>query len=175
MKIVGQDDKSIENRTHEEKVKLAVEAGKLLPETIDKVEHYKATLRAEAGLLNTLTARQNKKFLKMFRQTTLVREQLEIVSLRNEILHKQKIYENYLGRKKKYEHFLDEMSLELQSNFETVLSEAREIKNNPRLLSSFASYDETAKNRKHTLQERVEFYLYLKNEIENDKTSKKRR
>lgn len=141
---------------------MAIEVAKILPETNDKVEHYKEVLRAEADLLNELQGRQNKFLVST---VTKRREKVEIVNLKNSILQKQKIYESYLARKNRYEKWMDEKALEVNSNFDEVYAEAKEIKSNVRLVTAIKQYEE--REDKPTMHEKVEFYLYLKQEIKN--------
>ena len=95
---------------HERKVQLATEVSKILPEAINKTEHYKEVIVAEGELLNLLRSRKNNPFVSKLKRAE---EKIKIVDLKNSIINKQKIYESYLGRKKKYENFLDEMSIEV--------------------------------------------------------------
>lgn len=151
-------------QTLDNKVEMAKEIGKMLPETNDKVEHYKDVLRAEANLLNGLEARQSKWYISAIKK---LREKVEVVNIKNSIFNKQKIYENYLGRKKKYEGWLDEMSREVNTNWESTIEDARKLKGNLRLDGALQEYD--ASDRLLTMHEKVEFYLYLKQEIANRK------
>lgn len=159
----------MKNEQLDKKVSMAKEVGKMLPETNDKVEHYKDVLRSESDLLNALNERQSKLFVSKIKK---IRERIEIINIKNSIFNKQKIYENYLGRKKNYETWLDEMSREVNANWEDTLKEAREIKGNLRLDGALAEYDTT--ERLLTMHEKVEFYLYLKQEISNRKKFGKR-
>ena len=149
---------------HEKQVAMAKEVGKMLPETNDKVEHYKEVLRAEADLLNGLQARQSKWYVSAIKK---LRERMEIVNIKNSIFNKQKIYENYLGRKKKYEGWLDEMSREVNASWDATIEEARNIKGNLRLDGALQEFDKS--DRALSMHEKVEFYLYLKQEMSNRK------
>jgi hypothetical protein len=82
---------------HERKVKLANEVSKILPETINKTEHYKEIIIAEGEMLNLLRSRQRNPFVSRIKKAD---EKIKIVDLKNSIINKQKIYESYLGRKK---------------------------------------------------------------------------
>ena len=160
----------MKNEQLDKKVAMANEVGKMLPETNDKVEHYKDVLRAESDLLNSLNARQSKWFISSIKK---IRERIEIISLKNSLFNKQKIYENYLGRKKNYEGWLDEMSREVNSSWDETLEEARKITGNLRLNGALEEFDST--ERLLTMHEKVEFYLYLKQEIANRKKFGKRK
>jgi len=154
----------------DKQVAMAKEVGKMLPETNDKVEHYKDVLKAEAELLNGLQARQSKWYVSSIKK---VRERIELINVKNSIFNKQKIYENYLGRKKKYEAWLDEMSREVNASWDGVLEEARKITGNIRLTNALKEFDST--ERALSMHEKVEFYLYLKQEISNRKKFGKRK
>ena len=153
------------SESHKEKVAMAREVGKLLPETKEKVSFYKEIIEAEQELIEAYTKRQSSPFVFA---STKAKEKAEIIKLRNAILQKQKVYESYLRRKTEYEKWLDEMAIEVQNQFDSVLAEAKEIKSNIRLqqaIEKFENYD-----NKNTLQSKVEFYLYLHQEIINNKT-----
>lgn len=154
---------------HERKVQLATEVSKILPEAINKTEHYKEIIVAEGEMLNLLRSRQSNPFVSRIKKAD---EKIKIVELKNSILNKQKIYESYLGRKKKYENFLDEMSIEVSSNFDKTLEEAKEIKSNIRLVETIKKWE----SEEHLeIQEKIEFYLYLNQEILNHKKYKKKK
>lgn len=153
---------------HERKVKLANEVSKILPETINKTEHYKEIIIAEGEMLNLLRSRQRNPFVSRIKKAD---EKIKIVDLKNSIINKQNIYESYLGRKKNYENFLDEMSIEVSSNFDNTLEEAKAIKSNVRLMQTIKKWE----SEEHLeIQQKIEFYLYLNQEIINhNKFSKK--
>ena len=48
---------------HERKVQLATEVSKILPEAINKTEHYKEIIIAEGEMLNLLRSRQRNPFV----------------------------------------------------------------------------------------------------------------
>ena len=79
-----------------------------------------------------------------------------------------KIYQSYLERKTQYESWLDEMAIEVQNEFENTMNEAKEIKSNLRLQQAIEKFEQY--EGKNTLQDKVEFYLYLNQEIINNKT-----
>lgn len=161
---------------HDRKVQLAKEVSKILPETINKTEHYREIIIAEGELLNLLESKQvNKILLKLFPSSYRIKkakQKIEIVDLKNSILNKQKVFESYLERKKRYENFLDEMSIEVSEKFEDVYNEAKEIKTNVRLQQTIKKWDSEEHN---DIQEKIEFYLYLNQEIINNKKYAKRR
>jgi hypothetical protein len=60
------------------------------------------------------------------------------------------------------------MAIEVQNEFENTMNEAKEIKSNLRLQQAIEKFEQF--EGKNTLQDRVEFYLYLNQEIINNKT-----
>lgn len=153
----------INEQEHEKKMSLVEEVGKILPETMDKVEHYRETLISEGELLNLLQKRQSNPFVSRIKKAN---EKCQLVELKNSILNKQKVYESYLSRKKKYETFLDEMTIEVNDKFDEVFKEAKKIGSNVRLMSSIKKWEEDGANN---IQEKIEFYMYLNQEILNNR------
>lgn len=156
--------KNNEQQDLKEKREMAVQVGRMLPEVIEKVDHYKATLKSEADLMSILESRQTKWYVSAIKKA---RERIEIIKLTNSILNKQKVFESYLARKTKYEKWLEEMAQEVQPNFKNVMAEAKEITTNIRLVDSIKAYE--SREVTPSLREKVEFYLYLKQEIHNHK------
>lgn len=154
-----------------EKVEKAREVGKFLPETKEKVSFYKEIIDAEQALIESYKKRQNS-FLVLPSKKAI--ERVEIVKLENSILQKQKVYDNYLRRKNDYEKWLDEMSLEVYEKFDEVMEEAKTIPYgvNPRLQDGIKKFESLMET--NTLQDKVEFYLFLRNEINNFKKKGKR-
>ncbi len=155
-------------QTHEEKVERLKNVRKMLPETTNKVEYYKESLIAEGDLLSLLNKRQSSWLVAPIKKA---REKMEIINIQNSILTKQKIYESYLSRKKSYDKFLDEMTIEVAEKFEDTLEQARSIKTNVRLLNSLKKWDDDDKS---DIQNKIDFYMYLKTEISNNKKFSKR-
>ena len=88
------------------------------------------------------------------------------------MISKQKVFESYLARKAKYEKWLEEMAQEVQPNFKKVLDEAKTITSNVRLMESIKKYE--SQLEVPPLRAKVEFYLYLKQEILNNKKHSRR-
>ena len=152
-----------------QKIETALEVGKFLPETKQKVEYYKNVMKAEAGLITAL-----EKAIKDVSTSEIdkARFSIEVIERNNSLITKTKVYENYLGRKKNYEGFLDEMSREVAEFLDSTLSNAKELAYNVRLLDTISRYE---KHENPTMQEKVEFYLYLKQEILNAEKHKGKR
>jgi hypothetical protein len=79
-----------------------------------------------------------------------------------------------LERKDKYETWLDEMAIEVENNIQETINRAKEITTNIRLIDGIKKFESLMKT--NTLQDKVEFYLFLKQEIlNNEKFGKKRK
>ncbi len=156
-------------QTHDEKISKLQEVRKILPETIEKTEYYKDVLVSESELLNLLIGRQNKWYIPKLKK---VRESIEILSIKNSLYSKKKIYESYLSRKKSYESFIEDMTNEINEKFDDILEEAKSIKTNVRLLQTLKKWDED--ENKDDVQNKIDFYMYLKTEIRNKKKYSKR-
>lgn len=157
---------------HQQQVAMATEVGKLLPETKEKVEYYKEIIKAEAELIDSYEKRQSKWWVSSVNKA---KEKSEIIKLRNSIIQKKKVFESYLKRKNQYEKWLDEMAIEVNDKFDNVISIAKEIpfSSNPRLHDGIAKFEELSEQ--NSLQDKVEMYLFMKNEIKNyEKFNKKK-
>lgn len=156
---------------HKEKVAMATEVGKLLPETKEKVYFYSEVIQAERILIDQYQKRQSIFFISKIKKA---KEKVEIIRLKNGLIQKERIYNSYLQRKDKYELWLDEMAIEVENNFEEIIKRAKEISINPRLLDGIKKFESLMDE--NTLQDKVEFYLFLKQEIlNNEKFGKKKK
>ena len=160
------------NEEHKNKVAMAIEVGRLLPETKEKVLFYKEIIESEKELIDALESRKNSLFVS---KMTKAKERAEVIRLKNSILQKQKVFESYVKRKNEYEKWLDEMALEVNTKFDEIMEEAKLIPytSNPRLQDGIKKYESLEET--NTLQERVEFYLFLKNEVNNYKKFSKKK
>jgi hypothetical protein len=160
----------MKNNEHSEKVEMAKQVSKLLPETKEKIKFYSEVIEAEKILIDEYSKRQSKFYVSKIQKA---KEKIEIVKIESGLNQKIRIYQSYLDRKIQYEAWLDEMAIEIQNEFENVLTVAKSIKSNLRLQSSIAKYE--SYDSKNTLQSKVEFYLYLNQEIINNKNFDKRK
>ena len=156
---------------HKDKVAMATEVGRLLPETKEKVYFYSEVIEAEKTLIGPYEKRQSSIFVSKIQKA---KDRVEIIRLKNGLIQKERVYKNYLERKDKYEKWLDEMSIEVENGFQDTIIRAREISTNIRLLDGIKKFEALAD--KNTLQDKVEFYLFLKQEIlNNEKFGKKKK
>jgi hypothetical protein len=158
---------------HKEKVAMATEVGRLLPETKEKVYFYSEVIEAEKTLIDEYEKRQSSFFVSKIQKA---KDKVEIIRLKNGLIQKERIYKSYLQRKNKYESWLDEMSIEVDNKLEETISRAKEIPYgvNPRLQDGIKKFESLIDE--NTLQDKVEFYLFLKQEIiNNEKFGKKKK
>ena len=155
----------MKNNEHKEKVEMAKQVAKLLPETKEKIKFYSDVIDAEKTLISEYEKRQGNFFVSKINKA---KEKIELVKLHSGLYSKERIYQSYLERKLQYESWLDEMAIEVQNEFDNTMNEAREIKSNLRLQQAIEKFEQF--EGKNTLQDKVEFYLYLNQEIINNKT-----
>jgi hypothetical protein len=156
---------------HKERVAMATEVGRLLPETKEKVYFYSEVIESEKILISEYEKRQSSLFISKIQKA---KDRVEIIRLKNGLIQKEKIYASYLERKNKYEKWLDEMSIEVENNLQDIMNRAKEITTNLRLIDGIKKFESLMDS--NTLQDKVEFYLFLKQEIINfDKFGKKKK
>ena len=156
---------------HKERVAMATEVGRLLPETKEKVYFYSEVIEAEKTLIEQYQKRQSSFFVSKIQKA---KDRVEIIRLRNGLIQKERVYNSYLERKDKYESWLDEMAIEVENNLQETMNRAKEISTNIRLNDGIAKFESLMET--NTLQNKVEFYLFLKQEIlNNEKFAKKKK
>ena len=156
---------------HKEKVAMATEVGRLLPETKEKVYFYSEVIESEKILISEYEKRQSSFFVSKIQKA---KDRVEIIKLKNGLIQKERVYKSYLERKDKYETWLDEMAIEVENNLQETINRAKEITTNLRLIDGIKKFESLMDS--NTLQDKVEFYLFLKQEILNfEKFGKKRK
>jgi hypothetical protein len=156
---------------HKEKVAMATEVGRLLPETKEKVYFYSEIIESEKTLISEYQKRQSSFFASKIQKA---KDRVEIIRLKNGLIQKERIYKSYLERKDKYETWLDEMAIEVENNLQETIHRAKEISTNIRLNDGIKKFESLMDV--NTLQDKVEFYLFLKQEIlNNEKFGKKKK
>jgi hypothetical protein len=156
---------------HKERVAMATEVGRLLPETKEKVYFYSEVIQAEKTLIEEYQKRQSSFFVSKIQKA---KDRVEIIRLKNGLIQKERVYNSYLERKDKYESWLDEMAIEVENNLQETINRAKEISTNIRLHDGINKFESLMDV--NTLQDKVEFYLFLKQEIlNNEKFGKKRK
>jgi len=157
-------------KEHKEKVAMATEVGRLLPETKEKVYFYSEVIEAEKTLINQYERRQSSIFVSKIQKS---KDRVEIIRLKNGLIQKERVYKSYLERKDKYESWLDEMAIEVENNLTETINRAKEITTNIRLQDGIKKFESLMDV--NTLQDKVEFYLFLKQEILNNENFIKRK
>lgn len=155
-------------KEHNERVAMATEVGKLLPETKEKVYFYSEVIQAEKTLIEEYEKRQSGFFVSKIQKA---KDRIEIIRLKNGLIQKERVYKSYLERKDKYEGWLDEMAIEVENNLTETINRAKEIQTNIRLQDGIAKFESLMET--NTLQDKVEFYLFLKQEILNNEKHNK--
>jgi hypothetical protein len=156
---------------HKEKVAMATEVGRLLPETKEKVYFYSEVIESEKILISEYEKRQSSFFVSKIQKA---KDRVEIIRLKNGLIQKERVYASYVERKNKYEKWLDEMAIEVENNLQETINRAKEITTNLRLIDGIKKFESLMDS--NTLQDKVEFYLFLKQEILNfEKFGKKRK
>ena len=161
----------MKNNEHKEKVEMAKQVAKLLPETKEKIKFYSDVIDAEKTLISEYEKRQGNFFVSKINKA---KEKIELVKLHSGLYSKERIYQSYLERKTQYESWLDEMAIEVENNLQETINRAKEITTNLRLIDGIKKFESLMDS--NTLQDKVEFYLFLKQEILNfEKFGKKRK
>ena len=156
---------------HKEKVAMATEVGRLLPETKEKVYFYSEIIESEKTLISEYQKRQSSFFASKIQKA---KDRVEIIKLKNGLIQKERLYKSYLERKDNYESWLDEMAIEVENNLQETMNRAKEISTNIRLNDGIKKFESLMDV--NTLQDKVEFYLFLKQEIlNNEKFGKKKK
>lgn len=154
---------------HKERVAMATEVGRLLPETKEKVYFYSEVIEAEKTLIDQYQKRQSSFFVSKIQKA---KDRVEIIRLKNGLIQKERVFNSYLERKDKYEGWLDEMAIEVENNLQETMNRAKEISTNIRLHDGIKKFESLMDE--NSLQDKVEFYLFLKQEILNyEKFAKK--
>jgi hypothetical protein len=154
---------------HKEQVAMATEVGKLLPETKEKVHFYSEVIEAEKILIKQFESRAKSFFTSKIQKA---KDRIEVIKIKNGLIQKERLYANYLERKNRYEKWLDEMAIEVEEKFDEIIERAKDIPN-PRLQEGITKFLSLVD--KNTLQDRVEFYLFVKQETLNNEKYGKRK
>lgn len=169
----------------EESLKLA-EILKSKDQTEQKLKHYKDLLlnsqkihesiqkRIEAG--KTSSKLWIFGILPVFKSSVLddldiAKLEKELIEIEDTVFNQQQYYEAWMSRKRDNDAKVDEITRECNQNFDEVLEKAKKITSNPRLVSELANY----KNDNNDQRIKMEFYLFLKQEINNNEVYNKNR
>jgi len=154
---------------NKDRVYKAIETGKMLPETRHKYNYYKRLIDQKKSLIKALKKEQAGGSEDSIEFT---RAAIEITELENSIFYMERILKEYTQRKHDYEKFLDEVSIEADEKLAGTLEKAKKIGRNIRLQAAIADWE---KNTPTDTTQRVQFYLFLLQEIDNFEDSKKKK
>lgn len=155
---------------------------KQAPEIMAKVDYYKAILKAQETLINSLEDRIARlgdtiifkifgfipipaiKKISNYERAKLLIEKIEA---ENQLHYQKKYFEDWLQRKQEYEIYFDKLSAECNENFEALYDVAKKVaQTNLRLANAIKKYETEDKERNdQTLKN--EFYLYIRQEVKN--------
>lgn len=89
---------------------------------------------------------------------------LEKKSAEASLFEKKRYFEMWMDRRKEYDAKFAELKADCDRRFDEIYSQAQEVmKTNPRLSDVMNSY----KNENNDIKIKVEFFLYIKQEVEN--------
>jgi len=171
--------------TSEESMKLA-QILESKNQTEQKLKHYKDLLvnsqkihesiqkRIEAG--KTSSTSWIFGIIPVFKSSALddldiAKLEKELIEIEDTVFNQQQYYEAWMSRKRDNDAVVDEITRECNQNFDEVLEKAKKITSNPRLVSELANY----KNDDNDQRIKMEFYLFLKQEINNNDVYNKNR
>lgn len=101
----------------------------------------------------------------------MARLNMELQDIEDTVFNQKQYYENWLNRVKEYENKVDEITRDCNQNFDLVINEAKTITNNIRLIQTIIDY----KNVGNDQNIKNEFFLYLKQEINNNQVYNSKR
>jgi hypothetical protein len=81
-----------------------------------------------------------------------------------DLFEKKRYYEMWLGRSQDYDKKFEQLRMECEANYDTVHSYAEQVREyNLRLADAMGKYS----NPNNDIRVKVEYYLYIKQEVEN--------
>lgn len=164
--------------TTQEQVEENIKILEQKPEIDTKIAYYKETMLGIDSVMDAIDKRIKRGYIKeSFRILFLpvnkrvylddydkARLLLEKKRAGLDLFEKKRYFEMWLERKKQYEEKFAEIEKECNLNYDRVYEMAKEVcKYNMRLKSVFDAY----KNENNDIKIKVEFYLYIKQEVEN--------
>jgi hypothetical protein len=156
------------------------------PQVEQKTAYYKGILLANEELHTSIQERITKGytvskililgFIPIKKKSILdsldiARLKVELQEVENKSYAQKQYYEHWLGTAKSYEAKMDSVTRECNQEFDKVLEEAKNITRNLRLQEAIGNY----KNDKKDQMLKNQYYLYLKQEINNSQVHGKKR
>jgi len=159
---------------------------KTKPQIDQKLNYFKELLMSQDDLHQALQKRLKKGKVSSWSylfgfipiKTNKVLDELEKSRLRQELIHvqdtvfsNQQYYENWVASGKDYDFKMDEITRECNEEWDGLMVKAKEITSNDRLAKEISEY----KNEKNDQRIKNEFYLFVKQEVNNNEVHRKRR
>jgi hypothetical protein len=163
-----------------EETRQLVELLKQKPEIDEKIKFYRGVLVATDTQIKAIETRVKRGYqTETFRfigfpiskkilldEYDIAKLEIEKLEAESKLFHQQQYFENWLSRSRDYEVKYAEITKDCEANYDTIFSEACAIKHlNPRLSQVMDAYD----NKDNNLKTKTEYFLYLKQEVENSK------
>ena len=155
------------------------------PQIDQKTEYYKGILLSKDKLHNAISKRIKLGYTKatykilgiipvtkqvLLDEADIARLEIELFAIEDDVYNKKQYLEHWLIRARDYDAEMDSITRECNANFDFVLKEAKSITNNIRLINTIKDY----KNSENNQQTKNEFYLYLKQEVNNSMVHRKK-
>lgn len=171
--------------THEEREEI-IAILEQKPEIDKKLAYYKESLLAIDGVMKAIDERVERGytteqftllFIPIIKRVMLdeydkSRLILEKKRAELDLFEKKRYFEMWLDRSKKYDEKFEYLKKECEENYDAIFEQAKEVsKSNIRLANTMEAY----KNEENDMKIKVEFYLYIKQEVENNMRHNKNR
>ncbi len=160
-----------------------VELLKQKPEIDEKINYYKGVLKATDTQVKSIQKRIDRGYTTetfkllgipvvkkvVLDEYSIAKLEIEKLDAESKIFYQQQYFENWLSRSRDYEAKMSEIKVDCNANFDKVMEEAAEVaKTNIRLQTTMNEYPK--KNPDHKDERvKIEYYLYCKKEVENNK------
>jgi hypothetical protein len=151
-----------------DEVNQTVELLKQKPDIDAKVKYYKEVILASSELVESIEEKLSSGKEDKYSSAKL---KLEKIEAENQLYYNQQYFENWLSRTRDYDAKWSEVTKDCEANYDTIMAEAEVVKkSNLRLANMVDSY---VKSGNTDSKIKTEFFLYVKQEIENYKKHRK--
>jgi hypothetical protein len=147
------------------------------PEIDQKISYYTTVLRSTSHLIDSISDRINKGYTRevfkllgigvvkrcMLDAYDIAKLEIEKIEAEARLFAQQNYFEMWLSRSRDYEVKFDEITRECNLNYDLIVNEASQITENIRLQNTMAKFS----NPDNDQRIKNEYYLYLKQEVEN--------
>lgn len=168
-------------------VEETIQTAKLLEQKAEidaKIKYFKGVLKATGSLINAIDNRIKRysdsisdstpEKCSMFDEYDIAKLELEKLEVESKLYFQTNYYQDWLQRKKEYDVKYAEVLKDCELNYDSILKGCMEIrKTNPILNDTMNRYE--ASEKKDDIKIKSEYYLYLKQNVQNHvKFSKKK-